>query len=336
MLPAGPGGDMRRREFLGGLGGAAAVWPLAVRAQKRPVRIGYLFAGAADSLAASIRNRFINEGLRDNGLIEGRDYTIEERFAAGHYERFPELAGELARAGVRVILTNTIASVRAAQRLTPPVPIIMAPINDPVGTGLIASLARPGGHTTGLASLNEDLTSKLLEYQRAILPKASRLAALFNPGNPSNLKFVDELRAHAGAIGISVLAVALPSPDALDTAFMTIRDHHPDALQVISDSGTLDLSDRIATFALANRLPSFASSTTYAECGGLLAYGASNSKMFTRAGYYVKKILDGANPGDLPVEQPSLIELWINMKVAKAIGVDIPTNLQQLADQVIE
>ena len=327
---------MRRREFLGAIGTVAAAWPLAARAQKRPVRIGFLSAGAADSLVASIRTRLIDEGLRDNGLIEGRDYTIVARFAAGHYERFPELAAELARAGVSVILTNTIASVRAAQRLTPPVPIIMTPINDPVGTGLIASLARPGGHTTGLASLNEDLTSKLLEYQRAILPKASRLVALFNPGNPSNLKFVDELRTRAGAMGISVLPVALPSPDALDSAFATIRDHRPDALQVIADTGTLDLSERIAAFALANRLPSFASSPTYAECGGLLAYGASASKMFMRAGYYVKKILDGANPGDLPVEQPSVIELWINMKTAKAIGIDMPTNLQQLADQVIE
>jgi putative ABC transport system substrate-binding protein len=327
---------MRRREFLGAMGGVAAVWPLAARAQKRPVRIGFLSAGSADSLVASIRTRLIDEGLRDNGLIEGRDYTIVARFAAGRYERLPELAGQLAQAGVSVILTNTIASVRAAQRLTPPVPIVMVPINDPVGTGLIASLARPGGFTTGLASLNEDLTSKLLEYQRSILPKASRLAALFNPGNPSNLKFVDELRARAGAMGISVLPVALPSPDALDTAFTTIRDHRPDALQVIADTGTLDLSERIAAFALASRLPSFASSPTYAECGGLLAYGASPSKMMTRAGYYVKKILDGANPGDLPVEQPSLIELWINMKTAKAIGIDMPTNLQQLADQVIE
>jgi putative ABC transport system substrate-binding protein len=326
---------MRRRDFLGVIGGAAA-WPLAAQAQKAPVRIGLLSSGAANSLVASTRSKAIREGLRDNGLIEDRDYSIEARFAAGHYERFPELAKELARAGVSVILANTIASVRAAQRLVPPVPVVMVPINDPVGAGLVASLARPGGYTTGLASLNEDLTLKVLEYQRAIVPKASVLAALFNPANPSNPKFVDELLSRASAFGVSVRPVALQSPDVLDAAFATIMEHHPDALQVIGDSGTFDLSDRIAALALANRLPSFASGPIYAECGGLLAYGPPSSGFYTRAGYYVKRILDGAVPGDLPVEQPTRIELWINLKTAKALDLDIPMSVQQLADHVIE
>jgi putative tryptophan/tyrosine transport system substrate-binding protein len=187
-----------------------------------------------------------------------------------------------------------------------------------------------------LASLNEDLTPKLLEYERAIVPKATLLAALFNPANPSNPKFVDELRSRASALGVSVRPVALQSPELLDAAFATIMEQPPDALQVIADSGLSDLSDRIAALALANRLPSFATSPIYAECGGLLAYGFSSTDFYARAGYYVKRILDGANPGELPVEQPTRIELWINLKTAKVLGLDIPINVQQLADQVIE
>src|SRR5947207_7630395 len=311
---------MRRRDFIG-IVGSAATWPVAAQAQRPAVRIGFLYSGAANSFVALARSRAIREGLRDNGLIDGRDYTIEARFAAGHYERFPELAKELAQAGVSVIFANTIASVRAAQLLVPPLPIVMLPINDPVGAGLIASLARPGGYTTGLASLNEDLTLKMLEYERAIVPKATLLAALFNPANPSNPKFVDQLRSRASALGVSVRPVALQSLDGLDAAFATIMEHPPDALQVIADSGLADLSDRIAALALANRLPSFASSPIYAECGGLLAYGFSSTNFYARASYYVKRILDGANPGDLPVEQPTRIELSNNMMNGRALGV---------------
>jgi putative ABC transport system substrate-binding protein len=327
---------MKRREFITLLGGAAAAWPLAVHAQKPPVRIGYLYSGSGNSPIGVDRVAAIKEGLRDNGLVEGRDYILETRFAAGEYGRFPELARELAQSGANLIVTNTIASVRAAQNLVPPVPIVMVPVNDPVGTGLVASLARPGGHTTGIATLNEDLTPKLLEYQRAVLPKVRVLVALFNPGNPSNLRFLEDLRIRAGERAMTVLPVELKSPQGLDAAFSAIAAHRPDALQVLGDSGNLDLSDRIAALALAQRLPSFSSVSTYAEYGGLLAYGASSRKLYVRAGYYVKKILDGANPGDLPVEQPTLIELWINMKTAKVLGIDIPTNLQQLADHVIE
>jgi putative ABC transport system substrate-binding protein len=325
---------MRRRDVITFLS-AAAAWPLAARAQKVPVRIGYLNAGAATSRNSADVLAIIKEGLRDNGLIDGRDYVFEARFVAGRYERFPEMARELAQAGVAIILANTIAAVRAAQALTPPLPIVMVPINDPVGSGLIACLARPGGFTTGLASLNEDLTPKVLEFQRTIIPKATVIAALFNPANPSNVKFVDDLRAGTSAMGMTLAPVALKSPDALDAAFVEIAAHHPDSLQVIGDSATIDMSDRIAAAALAQKLPSFSSSPTYVEYGGLLAYGPSRKRLFL-AGYYVKKILDGANAGDLPVEQPTQIELWVNLKTAKALGLTVPPTLLSLADQVIE
>jgi putative ABC transport system substrate-binding protein len=300
------------------------------------VRIGYLSSGSGTSPIGLDRVAAIKEGLRDEGLIEGRDYALEARFAAGEYDRFPDLARELAQAGVSIIVTNTIASVRVAQKLSPPLPIVMVPISDPVGVGLVASLARPGGYTTGIANLNEDLTPKLLEYLRAILPNAQVVAALFNPGNPSNLRSLDDLGPRAGAIGVKMVPIELKSPQGLDAAFSIIATHQPDALQLLGDSGNLDMSDRIAQLALAQKLPSFSSVSTYAEFGGLLSYGPSSRKFYVRAGYYVKKILDGANPGDLPVEQPTHIELWINLKTAKALGLDIPVSLQQLADEVIE
>jgi putative tryptophan/tyrosine transport system substrate-binding protein len=332
---------MRRREFLGALGGAALGgsalgWPCKTRAQKPPVRIGFLASGAAASINSAFQIKTIERGLESNGLVEGRDYIFEPRFSGGRDEQFREMAQELAQAGVSMILANTIASVRAAQRLVPPVPVIMVSINDPVGAGLITSLARPGGHTTGVASLNEDLIPKLLEFQRAILPNARSIAALYNPANPTSPAFLENLRIHAGALGMSVMPVEMQSRDELEAAFAALPSRHPDALQVISDSGTLDLSDRIAALARANRLPAFATSPDFARLGGLMAYGAPREQPFIRSAYYVKRILDGADPGELPVEQPSRIELWINLRTAKALDLIVPASLVAAANEVIE
>jgi putative ABC transport system substrate-binding protein len=326
---------MRRRQFLGVLGGAAIGLPKAV-AQKPLPRVGFLASGATASINSEVQVRTIKRGLEANGLVEGRDYIFEVRFSAGRYEKFPELARELAQAGVSVILVNTIASVRAAQSLVPPVPVVMLSINDPIGMGLIASLARPGGHTTGVATLAEDLTPKLLEFQRAILPKAASIAVLYNPANPTNQAFLKDLRERAGALGMSVTAFEVRSRDDLEAAFVALPAQRPDVLQVISDSGLLDLSDRIAALALMSRLPTFSTSPDFTRFGGLIAYGASREKLYLRSAYFVKKILYGANPGDLPVEQPSKIELWINLKTAKALGLTIPASLLATADEVIE
>jgi putative tryptophan/tyrosine transport system substrate-binding protein len=328
---------MRRRSFLGVLGGGVAtVLSCESFAQKEPRRIGLLGSGAATSVITAGQIATIKEGLRSYGLIDGRDYVFDARFAAGHYERFPELARELAQAGAGVILANTIASVRAAQGLSPPVPVVMLAINDPIGAGLIASLAKPGNHTTGLATLNEDLTPKLLEFLRAVLPKAGSIAVLFNPSNPTNVKFVENLQPRAGAMGFVVQSAGLKSPEVLDATFTELAAQKPDGLIVLTDSGLLDLSDRVAALALAHRLPTFSTSPTVAEFGGLLAYGAQRDKLFLRATYFVKRILDGADPGNLPVEQPTQIELWINLKTAKTLSLDIPLHLQHLADKVIE
>ena len=337
MSARGLGVAMRRREFLGLLAGtAAAGWPSGPSAQQAPARIGLLASGAATSAISAAQLVIIKQALRENGLVEGRDYVLDARYAAGHYELFPDMARELAQAGARVILTNTIASVRAAQQLVPPVAVVMASINDPIGTGLIASLAKPGNHTTGLATLNEDLTPKLLEFQRAVLPATKVLGVLFNPANPTNVSFAENLRKQAGAMGMTIVPAPLTSPDTLDDTISSLAAQRPDALHVLSDSGLIDLSDRIAALALANRLPSFSTSPTVVEFGGLLAYGAPRGKLIQRSAYFIKRILDGADPGELPVEQPRQIELWINLKTAAALGLDMPLQLQQLADQVIE
>jgi putative ABC transport system substrate-binding protein len=327
---------MRRREFIGLVGSVAAAWPLTARAQKAAIRIGFMASGAATSANSAAQVDAIRQGLRDNGLMEGKDYLLETRFAAGNYQRFPEMARELAETGVRIILVATIASVRAAQNLTPPVPVVMIAINDPVGSGLIASLARPGGVTTGMATLNQDITPKMLEIQRELIPNCKTMAALFNPANPSNPIYVDKLRSIAGESGITVVPVELRSPAALDDAFAAIAAGRPDTLQIVADSGTLDQMDRIAASALAQKLPSFASIPEYAQFGGVAGYGPSQRRLNMRAAYFVKRILDGANPGDLPVEQPTRLDLVINLKTAKGIDLSVPPALLARADEVIE
>jgi putative ABC transport system substrate-binding protein len=246
------------------------------------------------------------------------------------------MARDLARASARVILVSTIASARAAQNLMPPVPLVMLGLNTPVEVGLVASLARPGGHTTGVATLNEDLTPKLIEFQREVLPEARTLAVLFNPGNPSNPAFVDRLRLAAGHRGLTVLPIALNSSDELGSAFSTLSARRPDALQVVADSGILDVSDRIAALALELRLPSFATVSEFAQFGGLMSYGTAARRQWLRAALYVKKILDGATPADLPIERPTKIELSINLKTAIALGIAIPPTLASRADEIIE
>jgi putative tryptophan/tyrosine transport system substrate-binding protein len=317
---------MRRRDFITLLGSGAATWPLAARAQKLPV-IGFLASGSAGSASSAAQIDAIRQGLRNNGLIESRDYLLEARFAAGNYDKFSEMARELARAGARVMLVNTIASVRAAQNLSPPVAVVMLAINDPVATGLVASLARPGGYTTGMATMNEDLTPKLLDIQHEIIPDARTIAVLFNPINPTNPPYVDKLRTAAGAIGMTVQPVELTSPDRLDPAFATIAAQHPDTLHIVADAGIIDLHDRVAALALAQKLPSFSTLSGYAEFGGLMAYGISLRQLFMRSGYFVKRILDGEKPGDLPVEQPTQVRLVINLKTAKALGLAVPPTL---------
>jgi putative ABC transport system substrate-binding protein len=262
-------------------------------------------------------------------MTAGRDYVLETRFAEGDYDRFPQLARELQQAQVSIIIPSTIAAVRAAQQLSPPIPVVMPAINDPVGTGLVASLAHPGGHTTGVATLIEDVTPKLLEFLGVLVPRATMMAAIYNPANPSNLAFLERLRSESGAHGISLSEFALKTSDDLETLFAALTAQRPDALQIVADSF-------VGAFALAQGVPSFASAADLVYEGALLGYGPSVSELHRRAAYYVKRILGGASPGDLPVEQPTRIVLVINLKTAKALGLAVPANLLAQADEVIE
>lgn len=327
---------MQRRDFMALIGGAIATRPLEARAQKSAVRIGFLASGAAGSAFSTGQIDNLKHGLRENGLIDGRDYVLDTQFAAGDYERFPEMARKLTVAGVRMILVNTTASVRAAQNVKPPVPIVMLNQNDPVGSGLVASLARPGGYTTGIASLNEDVTPKTIELQLEVVPKATVIAALYNPANLTNPAFVAKLSAAALAKGMRVQPFALKSHGELDAVFSALISQHPDTVQLIPDTGNMDLADRIATLAIAHRIPTFSNYSPFAILGGLLSYGFSERWSFSRAAYLVKRILDGAAPGELPVEQPTKIELAINLKTAKAIDLSIPPTLISRADELIE
>ncbi len=326
---------MLRRQFITLLGGAAAGWPIAVLAQKTPVVIGFL-GGQALAAPSDPQGKALRQGFLDNGLIEGRDYVMEERFAGGDNARIAEFANEFARSKVRMILANTPDGVRAAQRLNPPVPVLMTVMNDPVGAGLVSSLRHPGNHTSGTASLNQDLTPKMLEFVREIVPKASVLAALFNPANPTSPVMMETLRANGDRIGIIVLPFPLEPRTDLDALFSTLATRHLDALQVISDPSISDVRYRLAELAVAHRLPLFSTSSLFAEAGSLISYGASVNKILRRMGYYVKKILDGADAGELPIEQPTGLELIVNLKTAKALGLEMSPTLLARADEVIE
>ena len=213
----------------------------------------------------------------------------------------------------------------------------MISINDPVGNGLVASLARPGGNTTGMSTLSEDLTVKLLDVVRELLPGAKSVAALFNPSNPSNPILLDNTRKAANAVAMTVMPVELKSSEMLEDAFSVISAGHPDVLLLVPDLGTTtDLGDRIAALALAQKLPSIAIVPEYAKFGGLFAYGVSSYYLFAKSAYFVKRIFEGASPAELPVEQPTQLELAVNLKVAKALGLTVPPALLARADKVIE
>ncbi|MDO8397964.1 MAG: ABC transporter substrate-binding protein [Bradyrhizobium sp.] len=327
---------MDRREFIRLVGGAAAIGPQAAWAQKAPAVIGFLGSQAAAPPPMDPQTVAFNQGFLDHGLIQGRDFTLEQRFTAGDDGRFPEFARDLAQLNVRMILANTPAGVRAVQHLDPHMPVVMVIMNDPVGAGLVASLARSGNHTTGTANLNEDVTPKLLEFLREIVPNARVLGVLFNPLNPTNPVMLENLRGKAVSFGVKVLPIAFKPRDDLDALFAELGAQRLDALQIIGDPGIGDLKHRITALASAHRLPLFSSSDLIVEAGGLVSYGASVNKSLRRTGYYVKRILDGANPADLPIEQPTGLELIINLKTAKKLGIEIPATLLARADRVIE
>ena len=306
-------------------------WPAL--AQTRPARIAWLGPGTASG-----DRQFLDAfklGLQQNGLVEGRDYLLDDRSADGHYERFPDLTREMLARQPAVLVVATITSVRAAQQLTKTVPIIFATLNDPVKAGLVASLARPGGNTTGISNLAEDPTGKLLEILRTAAPKAKRIGVLLNPNNPSNLTMLASARTLGTSLGLTILGAELAQPEQLETAFAALVTQRPDALLVQSDAMVNSLRERISALALKHRLPGIGV-PEFAEAGLLLGFGSSRADNHRHAATYVKKILGGAKPADLPVEQASRAVLWTSLKTAKALGIKIPETILIQATKVIE
>jgi putative tryptophan/tyrosine transport system substrate-binding protein len=322
---------MKRREFVALLGGAAA-WPLGARGQFKPAIIGVLGSGSAQSSAFLIDA--LKEGMNENGLTEGRDYALDVRWAEGDYTRFAALAFELLERKSSVIIVTTIAAARAAQQVAPATPLVMTGLIDPVGAGLIASLARPGNNTTGISNMIQDMSAKGLELIREVAPTAKTVAALFNPNNPGSRLILEDVRSQAAKLGMTIEPIELNGSAELDATLETAAGR--DALLVLADSALLDLRERIAGLALRHRLPTFSSIPEFTDAGALVGYGPSRRDSYRRAATYVKKVLEGAKPADIPVEQPTKFELVINLKTAKALGLEVPPTLLARADKVIE
>src|SRR5215475_3654695 len=326
---------MNRRNFITVLSGAAAAWPLVARAQNTTALIGFLISGAADSFAIFVEA--FKQGMRDNGMVEGRDYVLDLRYADGDYSRFPTLAAEVVQRNPAAIVVTTISAARAAQRASSTIPIVMTGLIDPVGQGLIASLARPGGNTTGLSNMAQDVMPKLVEILRAAFPTIKTIAIMFNPTNPANRELMSrEITAQASSIGVTIRPVEFKGAGELDAISRRLRSSPPEALIVMSDAALYDLREPISALALRHRLPTIAYVPEFTDAGALMSYGPPRRAMYRRSADYVKKILTGAKPADLPVEQPTQIELSINLRTAKALGIVIPDGLPARADRVIE
>jgi ABC-type uncharacterized transport system substrate-binding protein len=325
---------MKRREFITLLGGAAAVWPLAARAQqvaKLPT-IGFL--GTAAPSAWGPWTTAFAQRLREHGWIEGRTVAIQYRWAEGRTERFAEIAAEFVRLKVDVIVTGGNAAV-AAKQASSAVPIVFALVDDPVGSGLVTSLARPGGNVTGLSMQSADLAGKRLVLLREVVPGLRRLAIMANVDYPAAVQEMDEIQAAAGKLGLDVATFELRRAEDIAPAFEALKGR-AEALYVVGDALVMTHRVRINTLALTARLPTIFFLREYVEAGGLMSYGPRFSDLFRRAADYVDKILRGAKPSDLPVEQPTKFDLVINLTTARAIGINVPLHLQQLADEVIE
>jgi len=326
---------MRRRDFIKGIAGSAAAWPLAAHAQQagKRYKIGWLSAGSFErspALAAFL------DALRELGWIEGKTFAFERRYAENRPERLPELAAELVQLNVDVIVGVATLAPLAAKRATTTIPIIMTNAGDPLGTGLVDSLARPGGNVTGMSLMAPDLGGKRLELLKELLPGLARVAVLWNAANPYSARVFKQVQAAGGTLGIEVQSLEMRNPDDYDGAFEVARKQRPDAMITVEDPLTYTYRKRIADFAAGQQLPSLSGLSEFAVAGGLMSYGANNADLFRRAAGYVDKILKGAKPADLPVQQPTEFELVINLKTAKALGVTIPPSLLVRADEVIE
>jgi putative tryptophan/tyrosine transport system substrate-binding protein len=304
----------------------------AQQSEKTP-RLGFLAPGSAASYSARVEA--FRQGLHELGYAEGENIVVEYRFAGGTFDRLPELAAELVRLNVDAIIAGGQPAVHAAKQATGTIPIIMGQAGDPVGAGLIASLARPRGNITGLSDFTVGVITKRLELLKEVVPRVSNVAVLLNPANPTNPLQLKESEPAAKALGVRLLPLEINGAQDFDRAFAAIRNERAGALAVFADPMLGSHRRLIAELAAKNRLPAIYPTSENIDAGGLMSYGTNFEDLYRRAATYVDKILKGANPADLPVEQPTKFELVINLKTAKEIGLTIPPNVLARADRVI-
>jgi putative tryptophan/tyrosine transport system substrate-binding protein len=328
---------MRRRAFIVALG-AAATWPLAVRAQQpagRVYRVGY-FGITSRERSLHLMKAF-GEGLRSLGYRVGENVVIEYRFANGQLERLPALAADLVRLGVDVIVTGANPNTAAAMKATTTIPIVMTNSAEPVSAGFVASLARPGGNVTGFSSEpGDEIYGKRLEFLKETVPNLSRVGILWNPDFAPNLERLKSTRETSQALGLTLVPAEARELDALEQAFAMMVRERAQVLVVLSDGVLFNCRGQIGAMAVRNRLPAISAVREYAEAGLLMSYGIDLPDQFRRSAVFVDKIFKGAKPADLPVELPTKFELVINLKTARALGLEIPPTLLGRADEVIE
>jgi putative ABC transport system substrate-binding protein len=329
--------NRRRRLVLALMAGALAA-PLASFAQQpaKIARIGFLHAASPEGIG-DVHLQAFRDGLRELGYVEGKNLQLEVRWGEGKLERLPALAAELVQAKVDIIVAATSPSVAAARQATRVIPIVMPTSSDPVGDGLVASLAHPGGNITGLSQMAPELGEKRLQLLKEIFPKVSHaMAVLWNPAYVGMRARFQQAQVAAPAVGLTVRSVEVRDTRELDAAFEAIAREHPEALLLLVDPFTFSQRSRIVEFAAEQRLPAIYESRDFVDVGGLISYGPNIPDQFRRAAAYVDKILRGAKPADLPIEQPTKFELVINMRAAKALGIKLPESILLRADRVIE
>jgi putative ABC transport system substrate-binding protein len=326
---------MRRREFITLLGGAAAAWPLAARAQQTAKLPTIGFLGQSTPVVETQRLTAFLKRLRELGWIEGHTVAIEYAWGQGSSERFAEIAADFVRLKVDVIVTSGTANVIAAKQATSIIPIVFAVAGDPIANNLVASLARPGGNVTGLSTLATDLAGKRLELLREAVARLRRLATIGNVGNSLAVLEMSEVQGAAARFGLEAAALEIRRTEDIAPAFEALRGG-ADALYVVADPLVNTNRARIHTLAMGARLPAIYNAKEHVEAGGLMSYGPNFPDLYRRAAEYVDKILRGAKPADIPVEQPTKFDLVVNLTTAKALGLSVPATLLARADEVIE
>jgi putative ABC transport system substrate-binding protein len=324
-----------RRRLLAALAASALAAPFATLAQKIPV-VGYM-SPVVPQNGSDPRFEAFRQGMRELGYMEGKNYRLEVRWGEGHLERMPEIAAELVRMKVDVIVAFSSPSYLAAKQATKTIPIVMPVVSDPVGDGIVASLAHPGGNITGMSLMAPELSAKRLQLLKEVLRQNSRtVAVLWNPAYKGMGARFRETKNVAPAVGMDIRSMEVSNLRDMEAAFDAVNRERPDGILLLVDPLTLSLRDRIVEFAREKRLPAIYETREFVDVGGLMSYGPNVLAQNRRAAVYVDKILKGAKPGDLPIEQPTQIELVVNLRTARALGISIPQSILATADQIIQ